>query len=208
MIISPIRHYRQRRLTKVFLEESFKDGELVFKKLVYGCREDYSFNIIVTLHRIGMNKSRDGQLKIDDTIKDYVKIFSLFPRFYYLKHKEEDVVFEYSFMDLEFNDYKNEVLKDLEEFLQFCSDSHLEDETEISYNPKYEVDSSFEFYSIQIIFDQRDDLKEKETFSTLFIKMLTNSVISGKLKILSVCVRRLQISIFFKIVVYDDLICV
>lgn len=38
MKIPPIKHHRQRRLSKAFFEENFKGEELVFRDLFYGNR--------------------------------------------------------------------------------------------------------------------------------------------------------------------------
>lgn len=182
----PINHVRQRRLTKVFFEDYFHDEELVFIDLIYGSRKDYSYRLLVFLRVKGLEGSYEVQSKINECINDYVKTFGLNPHLSNLLFKGDSVTIDYLFSDIEFHNYKNELFLDLEEFLQFCSDSHLEDETEMSHNPVYSLVRELYRPEIEIDFVEWNDLKKMKKFSELFVQMLTNNLGSDKFEILEI----------------------
>jgi hypothetical protein len=210
MKIPPIRHHRQRRLSKVFFEENFNGGELVFRDLVYGGRMDYSFKLTILLEIKDLEDSFEVHSKINDRIKDYEKKFNLHSRLVSLIfgihgfQGINGVEMIYNFYDNEFRNYENELSQDLEEFLQICSDSHLEDDTEISYGPVYRHLRSFYNPQIRVEFKDRNDLKELKKFSTLVIQILTSHKVSDKIKIGKIDVWDKSIIIHFVILIGND----
>jgi hypothetical protein len=155
----------------------------------------------------GIEGSYEVQSKINEGINDYVKNFGLYTNLSPLIFRDEEVVIRYLFSDIEYHNYKNELFLDVDEFLQNCSDSHLEDETEISYNPEYKFvrswdiqelkDTWINYHRIEIHFTERNDLKEMKKFSTLFVQMLTNSVVFRKFEIvyIDILVNRIRVTI-------------
>ena len=184
----PIKHSRQRRLTKVFFEDYFNgDEELVFGDLIYGSRKDYSYSLFL-FFRLKRLEWSDEEIesKINEGINDYVKTFGLNPHFSDIFFNGVRVRINYLFSYIEFHNYKNELFLDLEEFLQICSDSHLEDETEMSYNPVYSLVRDLYCPEIEIDFVEWNDIKKMEKFSQLFVQMLTYNLGSDKFEILEI----------------------
>jgi hypothetical protein len=210
MKILPINHHRQRRLSKVFFEENFDGEELVFRDLVYGNRMDYSFRLTILLEIKDLEGSFEVHSKINDRIKDYEKKFNLHSRLISLifgfhgPHGIKGVEIVYTFSNNEFRNYENEISQDLEEFLQICSDSHLEDDTEISYSPVYKHSRSFYNPEIRIEFKDRNDIKELKKFSTLVIQILTSHKVFDKIEIKKIDVWDKLILIHFVILLETD----
>ncbi len=165
--------------------------ECAFSRRVCRCRADVASNgagaITSYLWFFGDNTTSTQQAPLH--LYSFEKKFSLHSRLISLIFGFHGingiygVELIYIFSDEEFRNYENELSKDLEEFLQICSDSHLEDETEISYSPVYKHCRSFYNPQIRIEFRDRNDIKELKKFSTLVIQMLTSHEVFDKIEI-------------------------